>query len=51
MPVPGEAGAWMRAEGGLGKIRAEGFQREGEAYANDARGNAEDTPTVDFPGV
>ncbi len=51
MLVPGEAGAWVRAEGGLGKIKAEGFQREGEAYVNDARGDSEVTPTVDVPGV
>jgi len=48
--VPGEVGVRVRAEGGLGKINAEGFQREGEAYVNDAYGDSEVTLDVDVRG-
>src|SRR3712207_9265407 len=33
--VPSEVGVRARAEGGIGKIEAEGFQRDGAAYVND----------------
>ena len=40
----------MRVEGGLGKINAEEFQREGQAYVDDAYGDSGVTPDVDVRG-
>jgi hypothetical protein len=48
--VPSEVGVRVKAEGGLGKINAEGFQREGQAYVNDAYGDTEVTLDVDVRG-
>ena len=48
--VPSEVGVRVRAEGGLGKINAEGFRREGEAYVNDAYGDSDATLDVDVQG-
>jgi len=48
--VPSEVGVRVKAEGGLGKINAEGFQREGEAYVNDAYGDSDVTLDVDVRG-
>ena len=48
--VPSEVGVRVRAEGGLGKINAEGFQREGEAYVNDAYGDSDVALSVDVRG-
>ena len=48
--VPSKAGVRVRADGGLGKINAEGFQREGDAYVNDAYGDSEVTLNVDVQG-
>ena len=48
--VPSEVGVRVRAEGGLGKINAEGFRREGQAYVNDAYGDSEVTLDVDVRG-
>ena len=48
MLVPSQVG--VRSEGGLGKIDAEGFQREGEAYVNDAYSNSAVTLEVDVRG-
>lgn len=48
--VPGEVGVRVKAQGGLGKINAEGFQRENEAYVNDAYGDSEVTLEVDVQG-
>jgi hypothetical protein len=48
--VPSGVGVRVRAEGGLGKINAEGFQREGQAYVNDAYGDSEVTLDVDVRG-
>jgi hypothetical protein len=48
--VPSEVGVRVRAEGGLGKINAERFQREGEAYVNDAYGDSAVTLNVDVRG-
>ena len=48
--VPGEIGVRVRAEGGLGKINAEGFERQGDAYVNDAYGGSEVTLDVDVRG-
>ncbi len=50
MLVPSEVGVRGRAEGGLGKIDAEGFQREGEAYVNDAYGDSDVSLDVDVRG-
>jgi hypothetical protein len=36
-------GVRVRAEGGLGKINAEGLQREGDSYVNDAYGDSDVT--------
>jgi hypothetical protein len=48
--VPSEVGVRVRAEGGLGKINAEGFRREGQAYVNDAYGDSHVTLDVDVRG-
>ena len=48
--VPSEVGVRVRAEGGLGKINAEGFWREGDAYVNDAYGDSDATLDVDVQG-
>jgi hypothetical protein len=48
--VPSEVGVRVKAEGGLGKINAEGFQREGGAYVNDAYGDSDVTLDVDVRG-
>jgi hypothetical protein len=48
--VPSEVGVRVRAEGGLGKINVEGFQREGEAYVNDAYGDSDVSLNVDVRG-
>jgi hypothetical protein len=39
--LPSEIGVMARAEGGVGKINAEGLQKEGDSYVNDAYGNSE----------
>ena len=49
--VPSEVGVRVRAEGGLGKINAEGFQREGEAYVNDANDDSDVFLNVDVRGA
>jgi N-terminal domain of toast_rack, DUF2154 len=48
--LPSVVGARVRAEGGLGKINAEGFRREGQAYVNDAYGDSDVTLNVDVQG-
>jgi hypothetical protein len=48
--VPSEVGVRVRAEGGLGKINAEGFRREGDSYVNDAYGDSNVTLDVDVRG-
>jgi hypothetical protein len=40
----------VNAEGGLGQINAEGLQREGDAYVNDAYGDSDVTLDVDVRG-
>ena len=49
--MPSEVGVRVRAESGLGKIYAEGFQREGEAHVNDAYGDSDVSLNVDVRGV
>jgi N-terminal domain of toast_rack, DUF2154 len=48
--LPSEVGVTARAEGGLGKINAQGLQREGDSYVNDAYGDSEVTLDVDVQG-
>jgi hypothetical protein len=48
--LPSEVGVRARAEGGLGKINAEGLQREGDSYVNDAYGDSEVTLEVEVQG-
>jgi hypothetical protein len=48
--VPSEVGVRVRAESGLGKINAEGFQSEGDSYVNDAYGDTDVTLDVDVRG-
>jgi len=40
----------VRAEGGIGKINAEGLDKEGDSYVNDAYGNSEVTVNVEVQG-
>jgi hypothetical protein len=48
--LPSEIGVRVNAEGGLGQINAEGLQREGDAYVNDAYGDSDVTLDVDVRG-
>ena len=48
--LPSEVGVRVEAQGGLGEINAEGLQKEGEAYVNDAYGDSEDSLDVDIQG-
>jgi hypothetical protein len=48
--LPSEVGVRARAEGGLGKINAEGLQREGDSYVNDAYGDSDVTLEIDVQG-
>ena len=50
MLLPSEVGVRAKARGGLGKINAEGLQRVGDAYVNDAYGESEVTLMVDIQG-
>src|SRR5215203_6485402 len=45
--LPSEIGVRVNAEGGLGHINAEGLQREGDSYVNDAYGDSDVTLDVD----
>ena len=48
--LPSEVGVRVRAEGGLGKINAEGLQREGDSYVKDAYGESDVSVDVDVRG-
>ena len=48
--VPSEVGVRVRAEGGLDKINAEGFKREGEAYVNNVNDDSDVFLNVDVRG-
>jgi hypothetical protein len=48
--LPSEVGARVSAEGGLGKINAEGLRREDNSYVNDVYGDSEITLDVDIQG-
>ena len=39
--LPDDVGVWVEAEGGLTNIESDGFRRQGDAYVNDAFGEAE----------
>jgi hypothetical protein len=44
--IQGGVGVKVRVEGDLGKINAEGLEREGHSYVNDANGSSDVTPEV-----
>jgi N-terminal domain of toast_rack, DUF2154 len=48
--LPSEVGARVSVEGGLGRIDAEGLQKQGNSYVNDAYGDSEVTLEVDIQG-
>ena len=48
--LPSGVGVRVRAEGGLGKINAEGLQREGDSYVNEAYGDSDVILDVDVQG-
>jgi hypothetical protein len=48
--LPTEVGVRVEVQGGLGQINAEGIQKEGEAYVNDAYGDSEVTLDVAIQG-
>jgi hypothetical protein len=48
--LPSKVGVRVEVKGRLGKINAEGLQREGEAYINDAYGDSDVTLDVDIQG-
>jgi hypothetical protein len=48
--LPSEVGVRVSAEVGLGKINAEGLQREGDSYVNDAYDDSDVTLEVDVQG-
>ena len=48
--LPSDVGVKAKAEGGLGKINAEGLKRVGNSYVNDAYGESDVTLRVDVQG-
>src|SRR5215210_4031882 len=48
--LPSEIGVKAKAEGGLGKINAEGLKRVGDSYVNDAYGESDVNLNVDVQG-
>jgi hypothetical protein len=48
--MPSDVGVKAKAEGGLGKINAEGLKRVGNAYVNDAYGESDVNLNVDVQG-
>ena len=48
--LPSEVGVKAKAEGGLGKINAEGLKRVGDSYVNDAYGESDVNLSVDVKG-
>ena len=48
--LPSGVGVKAKAQGGLGKINAEGLKRVGDAYVNDAYGESDFTLSVDIQG-
>ncbi|HET7271772.1 MAG TPA: toast rack family protein [Rubrobacter sp.] len=48
--LPSEVGARVTAEGGLGKINAEGLQRQGDSYVNEVYGDSDVNLDVEVQG-
>ena len=48
--LPSEVGVKAKAQGGLGKINAEGLKKVGDSYVNDAYGESNVTLNVDVQG-
>jgi hypothetical protein len=48
--LPSEVGVKAKAEGGLGKINAEGLKRVGDSYVNDAYGESDVNLSVEVQG-
>jgi hypothetical protein len=48
--LPSEVGVKAKAEGGLGTINAEGLQKVGDSYVNDAYGESDVNLSVDVQG-
>ena len=48
--LPSEVGVKAKAQGGLGKINAEGLKRVGDSYVNDAYGESDVTLNVEVQG-
>ena len=48
--LPSEVGVKAKAEGGLGTINAEGLQKVGDSYVNDAYGESDVNLSVDVKG-
>jgi len=48
--LPSKIGARVRAEGGLGKINAEGLDKEGDSYVNGAYGDSDASLDVQVQG-
>ena len=48
--MPSGVGVKAKAEGGLGKINAEGLKKVGDSYVNDAYGESDVTLNVDVKG-
>jgi N-terminal domain of toast_rack, DUF2154 len=48
--LPSDVGVKAKAEGGLGKINAEGLKRVGNSYVNDAYGESDTNLSVDVKG-
>ena len=48
--LPSEVGVKAKAQGGLGRINAEGLKRVGDSYVNDAYGESDVTINVDVKG-
>jgi hypothetical protein len=48
--LPSEVGVKAKAQGGIGKINAEGLKRVGDSYVNDAYGESDVTLSVDVQG-
>jgi hypothetical protein len=48
--LPSDVGVKAKAEGGLGKINAEGLKRVGNSYVNDAYGESDVNLSVDVQG-
>ena len=48
--LPGEVGVRVEAQGGLGQINAQGLQKQGDSYVNDAYGDSDVTLDVDIKG-